>query len=29
MMTGLPDPWLSTLRDGLKAEEEDIEGWLA
>lgn len=28
-MTGVPDPWLSTLREGLKAEDEDIEGWLA
>lgn len=27
MMTGVPDPWLSTLRAGLKAEEEDaMEG---
>lgn len=29
MMTGVPDPWLSTLREGLKAEEDAIEGWLA
>lgn len=29
MMTGVPDPWLSTLRAGLKAEEDAIEGWLA
>lgn len=29
MMTGVPDPWLSTLRAGLKAEEEAIDGWLA
>lgn len=28
MMTGVPDPWLSTLREGLKAEEEAVEGWL-
>lgn len=28
MMTGVPDPWLSTLRAGLKAEEDAIEGWL-
>lgn len=27
MMTGVPDPWLSTLRAGLKAED-DTEGWL-
>ncbi len=29
MMTGVPDPWQSTLRAGLKAEEDAIEGWLA
>lgn len=28
MMTGVPDPWLSTLRDGLKAEEAR-KGWLS
>lgn len=28
MMTGVPEPWLSTLRDGLKAEDDVIEGWL-
>lgn len=27
MMTGVPDPWLSTLGAGLKAEEE-MDGWL-
>lgn len=29
MMTGVPDPWLSTLREGLKAEEDAIQGWVA
>lgn len=29
MMTGVPDPGLSTLRAGLKAEEDAVEGWLA
>lgn len=29
MMTGVPDPWVSTLREGLKAEEDAMEGWLA
>lgn len=29
MMTGVPDAWLSTLREGLKADEDAIEGWLA
>lgn len=29
MMTGVPVPWLSTLREGLKAEEDAIEGWPA
>lgn len=28
MMTGVPDPWLSTLGAGLKAEEEETDGWL-
>lgn len=29
MMTGVPDPWLSTLREGLKVDEHVMERWLA
>lgn len=29
MMTGVPDTGLSTLRDGLKMDEDVMEGWLA
>lgn len=29
MMTGVPDPWLSMLMAGLKAEEDAEDGWLA
>lgn len=28
MMTGVPGPWLSMLAAGLKADEEDMVGWL-
>lgn len=27
-MTGVPDPWLSMLRAGLKAEVDVMDGWL-
>lgn len=29
MIIGVPDPWLSTLREGLKADVEAMDGWLA
>lgn len=28
IMTGVPEPGMSTLREGLNADEDDIDGWL-